>query len=248
MQNLEICKELLQMILPDLKIERIEMPQLQKGIDISKSAHGVRLDVYVFDENRTIYDLEMQMVNTKNLEKRIRYYSSLNDLQLLDKGENYEKLRKSYVIFICLFDLFGAGRHIYTFKNTCQEDKSIILNDGAERIFLNTEGKLMDISEGLKAFLDFVAGRKTAYSFVDKLEEAMNKIKQNEKWRKDYMTLLMRDHANREQGRQEGIRQGIINTMAAYREFDLPEEKIFEKLKEKYQLSDDELKEYLTNK
>ncbi len=32
MQNPELCKELLQRILPDLKIDRIEYPELQKSI------------------------------------------------------------------------------------------------------------------------------------------------------------------------------------------------------------------------
>lgn len=32
MQNPELCKELLQRIFPDLKIDRIEYPELQKGI------------------------------------------------------------------------------------------------------------------------------------------------------------------------------------------------------------------------
>ena len=47
MQNPELCKELLQRILPDLNIERIEYPELQKSIHVDMDAHSVRLDVYV---------------------------------------------------------------------------------------------------------------------------------------------------------------------------------------------------------
>ena len=49
MQNPELCKELLQRILPDLKIDRIEYPELQKSIKVDMDAHSVRLDVYVKD-------------------------------------------------------------------------------------------------------------------------------------------------------------------------------------------------------
>ena len=69
----------------------------------------------------------MQIANTNELPKRTRYYQSIIDLQLLDKGKHYKKLKQSYIIFICPFDLFGKGRHIYTFENTCKEDKDISL-------------------------------------------------------------------------------------------------------------------------
>lgn len=38
MQDTELCKELLQRILPDLDIERIEYPELQKSINIDMDA------------------------------------------------------------------------------------------------------------------------------------------------------------------------------------------------------------------
>ena len=44
MQNPELCKELLQRILPDLKIDHIEYPELQKNIDVDRDARSVRLD------------------------------------------------------------------------------------------------------------------------------------------------------------------------------------------------------------
>ena len=64
-----------------------------------------------------------------------------------------------YIIFICPFDLFGQGRHIYTFENYCKEDKNILLGDDAVKIFLNADGKLDDVSKELRAFLDYVAGK-----------------------------------------------------------------------------------------
>ena len=117
MQDPELCKELLQRILSDLKIDRVEYPELQKRIDVDTDAHSVRLDVYVKDEKETVYDIEMQVSNTKELPKRSRYYQGMIDLQLIDRGQHYKKLNRSYIIFICPFDLYGKGRHIYTFEN-----------------------------------------------------------------------------------------------------------------------------------
>jgi len=44
MQNPELCRGLLQRILPDLKIERIEYPELQKSIRMDMDARSVRLE------------------------------------------------------------------------------------------------------------------------------------------------------------------------------------------------------------
>ncbi len=105
MQNPKLCKELLQRILPDLNIERIEYPELQKSINMDMDARSVRLDVYVKDEKEVVYDIEMQVSHTKELPKRSWYYQSMIDLQLIDKGQLYDELKRSYVIFVCPFDL-----------------------------------------------------------------------------------------------------------------------------------------------
>lgn len=208
MQNPWICKELLQRILPELEIDHIEYPELQKAIKPDVDARSVRLDVYVKDNKNTVYDIEMQVSNTKELPKRSRYYQSMIDLQLIDKGEFYKKLNRSYIIFICLFDTFGKGRHIYTFENICKEDKGISMGDGAAKIFLNANGTQDDVSKELKAFLDYVAGKRPADSFVAKLEDAVQEAKRNREWRHEYMTLLMRDQENLEMGREQGRKQG----------------------------------------
>ncbi len=69
------------------------------------------------------------------------------DLSVLEKSEKYGKLKESYVIFISMFDVFGKGRHIYSFENLCKEDPKIRLGDGTHKIFLCAEGNMDDCSE-----------------------------------------------------------------------------------------------------
>ncbi|MCM1193631.1 MAG: Rpn family recombination-promoting nuclease/putative transposase [Butyrivibrio sp.] len=218
MQNPELCKELLQRILPDLKIDHIEYPELQKSIKQDIDAKSVRLDVYVKDEKEAVYDIEMQVSNTGELPKRSRYYQSMIDLQLIDKGQHYKNLNRSYIIFICPFDAFGKGRHIYTFESVCKEDNSVFLGDEAVKIFLNAEGTLNDVSKELKAFLDYVAGKNPEDSYVEKLEEAVKEAKKNREWRHEYMTLLMRDQENQEIGEDKMLT--LIQRLAADNRFD----------------------------
>ena len=160
MSDPELCKELLERILPGIEIDHIEYPELQKPIKEDVDARSVRLDVYVKDGKNTVYDIEMQKVNTRELPKRSRYYQGMMDLQLIDSGQPYKKLNQSYVIFICLEDVFGKNRHIYTFENICREDPEIKLRDGAIKIFLNAKSNLNDVSSELRAFLDYLGEKK----------------------------------------------------------------------------------------
>ena len=139
-----------------IKIAKIEYPEVQKNIDIAAGAKGIRLDVYVEDEKHTVFNLEMQTTTARNLPKRMRYYQGMIDLNILEKGDDYNHLKKSYVIFICTFDPFGLGRHIYTFENRCSEDTTLTLNDGTVKIILNTKGTLDDVSPEMKRLLDYM--------------------------------------------------------------------------------------------
>ncbi len=199
MRKPELCKEMLEMIL-DIKIERIEYLESQKSIDEDKDAHSIRLDIYVKDSQNVVYNVEVQTSDTKELPKRSRYYNALLDIQQLNKGEYYRYLNKSYIIFICTFDMFHQGRHIYSFENRCKEDLSLALGDETTKMFLNTEGTMDDVDEDLKAFLDYIGGRTSDHEFIQKLETEVKLAKQNREWRREYMTLWMRDQENIEKG------------------------------------------------
>ncbi len=241
MQNPELCRKLLQRILPDLTIDHVEYPEAQKTIRPDVDAKSVRLDLYVIDGKGTVYDIEMQVAGTKELPKRTRYYQSLIDMQMIDKGEPYRKLNPSYVIFICPFDLFGKGRHIYTFGNVCREDKEISLEDGTAKIFLNALGDKDDVSAELKAFLDYVAGKRPKDPFVEELDDAVKKARKNREWRREYMTLLMRDQENIEKGMEIGAAQGIVETGL---DCGLSEDDILSRLQIKLSLSYESAREY----
>ena len=245
MQDAELCKGLLQRIFPDMKIDHVEYPVLQKTINVDLDAKSVRLDVYVEDGEGVIYDIEMQVADTKDLPKRTRYYQAMMDLEMIDKGELYKKLKKSFVIFICPFDLFGEGRHIYTFRNFCEENKRILLGDDTAKIFLNTESEMEDTSRELRAFLDYVAGQKTEDSFVQKLEDAVKKARQNREWRREYMTLLMRDQENQEKGKEIGMEIGIYEVISTYREVEMSDYDISRRLQQKFHLSKERAEEYM---
>ena len=199
MQNPRKCKALLECIL-GIKIRKIKYPELEKTIDKAIGAKSVRLDVYVEDEFDTIYNIEIQATNRKNLPKRSRYYQGIIDINIIDKGDDYKKLKKSYVIFICDYDEFGKGRHIYTFENMCLEEPGLRLGDDTVKIILNTKGTMDDVGEDVKELLHYIAGQEPKSELTRSLDAEVSKVKSSRKWRRKFMTLLMRDNENKTLG------------------------------------------------
>ena len=205
--NPELTKELLETIL-GVRIRQIHFPESQKQIEITSDGRGVRLDVYVEDDDNTVYDVEMQTTEQKDLPKRTRYYQGMIDLNLIERGARYGALKKSFVIFLCLSDPFGKGRHIYSFENMCREDTNIKLHDDANKIIINAAGTQEDVSEALKDFLNYLREKTVRGELVRKIARAVEHARAHEEWRVEYMTLLMRDQQMRDEGRLEGRAEG----------------------------------------
>ena len=109
-------------------------------------------------------------------------------------------MNRSYVIFICTFDPFGEGLYRYTFENLCKEQKDISLNDEAVKLFFNTTGTKGEVTGEARAFLKYVGGMASEDAYIKELQEKIEAAKRNEEWRREYMTLLMRDKENIEKG------------------------------------------------
>ena len=211
MRDPKYCKPFLETIL-NIKISHIEYPEDQKTINLSLDAKSIRLDVYVEDSSNTVYNIEMQNGHHENLPKRTRYYQGIMDLNQLDKGMDYMQLKQSFVIFVCTFDPFQLGRHVYTFTNRCVEDPDLLLNDGTQKIILNTKGIFDDVRPELKRLLNFIDGMQPEDAFTQDLSEAVESAKRNEKWRLDYMTLQMAYDEKYREGLEQGVTQGIEDT------------------------------------
>ena len=210
MRNPKFCKPFLERIL-GIKISHIEYPKAQETIDITVDAKSVRLDIYVEDGKETVYNIEMQTTENRNIPKRTRYYQGMIDLNILEKGDNYKNLKRSFVIFVCTFDLFGEGRRIYTFENRCIQNLDLGLGDDTTKIILNTKGTMNDVTPELKKLLDFIDGKEPEDDFTRELDEAVQSVRKNEKWRLDYMTLQMNYQEKYEQGYDEGDRKRAIS-------------------------------------
>ena len=236
MMNKEICISVLERLL-HIKIKDITYLTEQKSITPSYDSKGVRLDVYLADSDH-IFDVEMQTTRRSDLSKRSRYYQSLMDIDSIKKGQSYNTLKDSYVIFICMFDPFEKGLPVYSFQNTCKENTSIKLNDRSFKVFYNATGYEKEKDAEISAFLKYLCQGEGKTNLTVAIKNHVQELKGNESWRSEYMTLEMIEEEIREkaekyyekvgiekgiqkgiaQGLQQGIVQGVQQGIAQGRE------------------------------
>ena len=244
MSNKRLCQRLIQLILPELKIERIEFPTIQKVVQESQFSHGVRFDVYTKDQNGVVYEIDMQIRHTRGLPQRVRYYQGRIDSEMLKHGQKYASLRRSYVIFICPFDPFDLGLHRYDFANYCRQDKALALDDGRTAIFLNTKGIKNDVSKGLRNFLDYVDNRDVDNDkYVDELKGYIQNLSKNTEWRNDYMDNRTHMMFHDEDVREEGERDAIRGTIELLRQAGMAEAEVKSKVQQQFALTDSQMRE-----
>lgn len=209
MEDKEICKSVLEEILKR-KIREVRQPITQKSLKVNEISKGIRLDVFVEDENNTIFNIEMQTSNNPNLAKRTRYYQGIIDSSLIQIGADYADLNKTYIIFICTFDPFKRGKYQYTFRNTCQEESNLILEDDSIKLFLNTKGKKDDVSDALIGFLKYVENstedtvKEYNSPLVESVARRVKKVKENRELRREFMTLERKLREERKEGEEIG--------------------------------------------
>lgn len=160
------------------------------------------------DDRGTVYNVEDQTTTKKNIPKRMRYYQSTIDVNILQPGVDYRNLWKTYVIFICNFDPFDRSRCIYTFENVCREVPGLVFGDEAVKIVVNTGGNLDSVSENLKEVICYLNDGSVSGKYSQELDDAVAAVKSSQERRVEYMTMGIRDLEIREEGREKGREEG----------------------------------------
>ena len=188
MQNEGLCKTLIEMILSDT-IGKITYISIQYNLKNYEQAKSVRFDVLVQTENGKFYDVEMQVSNERNIPKRMRFYQAAIEISFLDKGNSYNSLNDSFIIFICTFDAIGKNRPVYTFENLCIEDKNTPLQDGTRKVIINAEAFNNTEDKELKEFLEYLKTGNAKNEFTREMETMIQAVKNNEQARQEYRLM-----------------------------------------------------------
>ena len=192
------------------------LPQPEKEQKKSPLYRYIRVDVWSEDIYNTVYDVEVQKKDTRNLPRRSRFYQSLMDGRLLKPGESdFNQLKDICLIIIAPFDIFGYEKYQYTFEMRCREVPQLAMEDGATRIFLNTHGKNSeDVSPELVESLYYMehSNQRTSVSYqssrVRELQGNVNTIVENEEMGVRFMQAWEELLLERQEGREEGLQLG----------------------------------------
>ena len=203
--NPEICKELLEILL-EMKLDRIEMRQ-EEEVEIDYGKKGIRMDVYAYGVDKA-FNIELQTSDTGELPERARYYQGVLDVDQLNKGVEYSELRTSYVIFICIPDIFKKGLGKYSFENICKENSEVVLNDRAYKYFFIAKNYDKILNEDQKDFLRLVLSNECSSGFSNKISKMVEAAKHNTQWRKQFMEFERQMAYSFREGKAEGLVEG----------------------------------------
>ena len=218
-ENKDICLEVARVcvgdLLGDVDIEDMEINH-QQVVDPIKDAKSARLDIYMVNSAKEMIDIEMQTSNERNLPKRSRYYVGVNDVDNFNKGNKYNDLPKSIVVFICTFDPFRLGYKKYVAKehlyvdDRCTKDVTEASGYDAEygKIFLNTSNaKNPNVDEEIEALLNYIQTHKVTNVLTQKIDTKVHEV--NVRERRHLMTLQEKFDEYGEKYFKEGIQKGL---------------------------------------
>ena len=124
----------LQIILgkPDLKVLDVRTQVFVENL-LNRS---VRLDILATDSIGAKLNVEVQRSDKGAGRKRARYNSSMMDANLLKKGDDFDKLPETWVIFITENDVIGKGLPLYPIER-CFLETGERFEDGSHILYVN---------------------------------------------------------------------------------------------------------------
>ena len=237
MEREENCLAILRAILPELKITAVKRRENEHPVNYLAfdDERGVRFDAIIEDDQERFYDVEMQVANQPGLGKRVRYYQAQLDQETLKKGEDYDDLRESYVIFFCAFDPCGQDRRLYQFHYYEDTDRQLRLPTNSHVILINALGTKDQITPALAAVLDVMNRRRDNQNpLAVSLVKEIDGYNRDKKRRRALMNLQMRLKDERRLGLSEGRAEGrdemALGLIHALQAQGMPQKQIVEAL------------------
>ncbi|MFG6342326.1 MAG: PD-(D/E)XK nuclease family transposase [Lachnospiraceae bacterium] len=117
---------------PDLKVLDVRTQVFVENL-LNRS---VRLDILATDSTGAKLNVEVQRSDKGAGRKRARYNSSMMDANLLKKGEDFDKLPETWVIFIIENDVMGKGLPLYPIER-CFLGIGERFEDGSHILYVN---------------------------------------------------------------------------------------------------------------
>ena len=157
-KNKDLLKDLLQAILTDLKIEKV---QIQKDVSLERQHIQEKLgimDITATLNDKTRVNVEMQVKDYDNTIDRSIFYETSLFHESLESGQDYIEMSRTISIWITKFDIFEEGPFHETARLK-RDYENIVLTDKMEIHYIQLpkfKKKCKRISNALEQWLTFI--------------------------------------------------------------------------------------------
>ena len=199
---LHLVRQLMQK--PDLKIiacrTQDAIPML-----ISKSP---RLDITAEDDKGTLYEIEIQRLEEPAPARRVRYYSSVMDSELLRKGVTYDKLPEVYLFYLSEDDIWHGGQTVYELHQYLSHgSEQVPYDNGLHTIYVNAE---VDDGSNIAKLMQYLKTAKAGDTSQGALSAHVNYLKSPEGGREAMGEF---ERICKEKGREEVHRETALEML-----------------------------------
>ena len=167
---------------------------------------SVRLDILATDSTGRKINVEIQRSDKGAGRKRARYNSSMMDANLLRKGEKFDELPETYVVFITEHDVIGDGQPLYKIERYISGSNKKF-EDGSHILYVN--GAYRDETPIGKLMHDFSCTAPDDM-YYDELAERVRFFKESKEGI-SIMCKVMEDMRNEslKEGMERGVKEGM---------------------------------------
>ena len=193
------------------------------------------LDVIAVDECGIRYHIEIQLADSDDHIRRVRFYSAMVDSELLEKGTKYKDLPNTFIFYISMKDFMNLGEPIAKVNSTIGS-KNKTYDDGKHIFFVNAS---VDDKSEIARMMDYFKSADPNDSSHGELSDRVHVLK-CEKEGEDAMCRITQSFVD------EGKIIGVVEYLREDEK--MSDEKILEKIKERFHLNDYQARTFVYTK
>lgn len=171
----------------------------------SATKRSVKLDIWAQDADGRVADIEIQRANKGTGAARARIRSSMIDRNLLEKGQDFDEVAETYVIFITENDKFNAGMPLYHIGRTVRELDHLEFGDRSHIIYVN--GAFKDTGHPVGRLMHDFWCTEADDMLNDVLAREVRYMKETEGGRASMCEIMEKMYA---EGKAEGKAEGMM--------------------------------------